>query len=253
MYAIYKVKNRINGKYYIGHSKNTLKRWGKHKYLAQMVKNGAKIGDSSIQLIHIKMYQYGIENFNFRIIEEVDTLEEANIREGHWELYYNSLVPNGYNVKPGGNVRPITEATRKKISESNKGKSKNVGHPVSLETRKKISKTNKETWKIKSHSEETMKKISPTFFKKGHDPWNKGMKGLRVSPETEFKKGLVPWNKGTKGIMKPPPHAFKKGHVPMHKLPDEIREKIKQDKRSSREVAKEFGIGKTTVLRIRKE
>ena len=26
-------------------------------------------------------------------------------------------------------------------------------------------------------------------FKKGHVPWNKGMKGLHVSPDTEFKLG----------------------------------------------------------------
>lgn len=30
----------------------------------------------------------------------------------------------------------------------------------------------------------------------GKTPWNKGVKGLRVSPETEFKKGQTAWNKG---------------------------------------------------------
>ena len=32
-------------------------------------------------------------------------------------------------------------------------------------------------------------------FIKGHTPWNKGMKGLHLSPETEFVKGCVPTNK----------------------------------------------------------
>ena len=31
-----------------------------------------------------------------------------------------------------------------------------------------------------------------TSFKKGHIPWNKGMKGIHTSPETEFKKGERP-------------------------------------------------------------
>ena len=31
-------------------------------------------------------------------------------------------------------------------------------------------------------------------FKKFHEPWNKGLKGLRTSPRTEFKKGNVPRN-----------------------------------------------------------
>jgi 5-methylcytosine-specific restriction endonuclease McrA len=32
-------------------------------------------------------------------------------------------------------------------------------------------------------------------FQKGYTPWNKGTKGLRISPNTEFKKGHIPWNK----------------------------------------------------------
>lgn len=31
-------------------------------------------------------------------------------------------------------------------------------------------------------------------FKKGNEPFNKGMKGFRVSPATEFKKGITPHN-----------------------------------------------------------
>jgi hypothetical protein len=28
-------------------------------------------------------------------------------------------------------------------------------------------------------------------FKKGHKPWNSGLKGLHLSPDTEFKKGVT--------------------------------------------------------------
>ncbi len=48
-------------------------------------------------------------------------------------------------------------------------------------------------------------------FKKGHIPWNKGLKGkqvawnkglkVRLNPKGEFKKGTIPWNKGLKGIV----------------------------------------------------
>lgn len=35
----------------------------------------------------------------------------------------------------------------------------------------------------------------PTQFKKGHEPWNKGKKGLACGgKETQFKKGHKPWN-----------------------------------------------------------
>lgn len=32
-------------------------------------------------------------------------------------------------------------------------------------------------------------------FQEGYTPWNKGIKGLHLSPNTEFKKWYIPWNK----------------------------------------------------------
>lgn len=32
-------------------------------------------------------------------------------------------------------------------------------------------------------------------FSKGHSPWNKGLKGIHLSPGSEFKKGNKNWNK----------------------------------------------------------
>jgi len=40
------------------------------------------------------------------------------------------------------------------------------------------------------------------FFKKGHIPWNKGLKGVHNSPETEFKKGHLPHNTKYDGCIK---------------------------------------------------
>ena len=39
---------------------------------------------------------------------------------------------------------------------------------------------------------------SSTKFCKGMSPWNKGEKGLHLSPDTEFKKGNKPWTTGKK-------------------------------------------------------
>ena len=38
--------------------------------------------------------------------------------------------------------------------------------------------------------------MSCSKFKKGHIPWNKGIKGSIPVNKTSFKKGNVPWNKG---------------------------------------------------------
>lgn len=54
----------------------------------------------------------------------------------------------GYNISPGGEGVPLSEETKKKISEANKGrfvgeKSPNYGKPMSDETKKKLSETKK--------------------------------------------------------------------------------------------------------------
>ena len=36
-------------------------------------------------------------------------------------------------------------------------------------------------------------------FEKGHIPWNKNLKGIHLSPNSEFKKGMKSWNFGFRG------------------------------------------------------
>lgn len=64
--------------------------------------------------------------------------------------------------------------------------------------------------------------------KKGHIPWNRGKKGIHLSPKSEFKKGFTPWNKGvkglqiawnkgTRGVIKPNSGSFQKDSMPWNK------------------------------------
>lgn len=41
-----------------------------------------------------------------------------------------------------------------------------------------------------------------TSFKKGNKPWNKGLKGIHLSPDSEFKLGGIPANKVPIGTVK---------------------------------------------------
>lgn len=92
---IYKYTNIINNKIYIGQSKDILCRQKQHLYESKNIR------DNSI--FHKAIKKYGIKNFNFEIIEECDQ-NKLNEREIFWIAYYNSLVPNGYNMTPGGNL-----------------------------------------------------------------------------------------------------------------------------------------------------
>lgn len=88
--GIYKIENLINHKIYIGQSVEIEHRFQRHK-CAQ-----------DDYVIHKALRKYGIENFSFTIIEEClpELLDE---KENYWIAYYNSLIPNGYNMILGGN------------------------------------------------------------------------------------------------------------------------------------------------------
>ena len=97
MKAIYKITNKITNKCYIGQSNNPSKRWNSHK---SHTTAGDDIGKSAI---HDAMRKYGIENFDFSII---GWFEDYNEKEKYYIQYYNSLIPNGYNIMKGGEEPP---------------------------------------------------------------------------------------------------------------------------------------------------
>lgn len=89
--GIYKYTNKINGQIYIGQSSDISSRYEQHIYDA--AKRAKTVIDKAIQ-------KYGIENFNFEIIEECSK-EELDSREKYWIQYYDSYN-NGYNSTIGG-------------------------------------------------------------------------------------------------------------------------------------------------------
>jgi len=119
---IYKVTNKINGKFYIGQTMRNLK-----KRIADHIR---KNNDGSY--FHNALKKYGIDNFEWSIIEECDSKEELDEMEFHYIKQYDTYN-NGYNLTLGGEYNPMSyKIYRKKISESLKG------HIVTHETREKI-------------------------------------------------------------------------------------------------------------------
>lgn len=93
--GIYKYENKINGKIYIGLSINIENRYRQHLYDAEHLEERRCSG------IDYAIKKYGIENFDFQIIEECSP-DELNDREKYWINFYDSYN-NGYNRTIGGN------------------------------------------------------------------------------------------------------------------------------------------------------
>ena len=78
MGIIYKIKNKINNKIYIGKSifNTTEKRWKEH------IRDSYDISSPGYKYtIHKAIRKYGIENFIFEVIESNLTQEEADEKE----------------------------------------------------------------------------------------------------------------------------------------------------------------------------
>lgn len=100
--SIYKIENLNNGKIYIGQSIHPHRRLIEHMYMARH-----HLDDLPI---HLAIAKYKENCFSFAVIEE--DIENYNEREAYWIAYYNSLVPNGYNILPGGQNNPILKGEK---------------------------------------------------------------------------------------------------------------------------------------------
>ena len=93
---IYKIQNLINNRVYIGQTvKSCEKRFQQHK------NNYDKPYFSQLTL-YKAFKKYGLENFSFEPIEEIEN-EKLDEREKYWIDYYDSYK-NGYNMTLGGRL-----------------------------------------------------------------------------------------------------------------------------------------------------
>lgn len=183
---IYKITNKTNGKIYIGLTTKSrpTDRFSQHRYLARHPDQ-----ERSVSYLHKAMLADGLDNFCFEIIEQIDN-ELLNKREQYWIQYYDSYIPNGYNLTTGGEgtksfSRPQSEEEKQQRSESMKNYFKQ--NPKAIEEirqrtldlwqneeyRKKVTESNKKFYKEhpdmfrgknnpmygKRHTEEALKKI----------------------------------------------------------------------------------------------
>ena len=90
---IYQIRNKINGKCYIGQSVNPQRRFLEHT---------RKSSNSNLKVIR-SVQKYGRENFELNILYYG---EDYNEKERYYIQFFDS-IKNGYNIAPGGNEPPL--------------------------------------------------------------------------------------------------------------------------------------------------
>jgi group I intron endonuclease len=137
---VYCITNIINGKRYVGKSNDPVDRWRDHLSAARNLDNPSLV-------IYQAMRKHGVENFEFKVVAECESGDEAFEAERRLIREW-STMDHGYNLNEGGKggYNPSLE-TRKKLSAVHKGRSEvtrqkmsawQVGKKFSAETREKI-------------------------------------------------------------------------------------------------------------------
>ena len=162
--GIYCIENIINGKMYVGQSRNIRKRLIVHL-------SRAKSPLTHKSALYSAMVKYGIDNFSIKILELCDS-SLLNPRESFWIKELNCMSPNGYNLDSGGDYpEVISDEWKLKNSEAQKGRKQSKEtiqkRVISLRGRKDTDEQRQRKKLARSkRSKESDKKTSSTLM--GH-------------------------------------------------------------------------------------
>ena len=93
--AVYKITNTVTCDFYIGSSKDVKRRWAEHKCQSTWKNNPNK-------QLYKDMRKYGLGNFDFQILAEVEIEQLKKMEQQFIELLkptYNNINAKGLNVE----------------------------------------------------------------------------------------------------------------------------------------------------------
>lgn len=225
--VIYRIKNKLNGKVYIGQTRRPLELRVKEHINAALRGEDFYIGEA--------IRKYGWENFEVSVLAQASSEEDLNSLERHYIQKYESDKV-GYNLAPGGHSNtmdsPTVKAKHDSIMRSEEVRSKisaTLKARISSEGRKEEYLLNLRNGFEKYKNSEKFKldcskrKLTPEHFKALNDAKNKAVycideSGREVARFSRVKDAAIWWMDHG--------YAVKK----YDQLMDKIKESYKYDK-----------------------
>jgi len=159
------------------------------------------VSNNSSHFFHRALRKYGLENFDWQVIDKGFSTKDLNDKERWWIQFYKSFDPKfGYNMKLGGEgggksteiVREKLRSSRKEYHPSEQTKQKlrlaQLGKKHSDETKKKMSVSSKgisKSTEHRNHIAESRKGIHHSDL--ARQRMSLSHKGKKLSQETRMK------------------------------------------------------------------
>ena len=180
--GIYSIYNKVNGLFYVGAAINFRKRWELHRLELKNNRHHSR----HLQNAYNK---YGLENFEFKILQIVEDKNRLTEIEQYWLNWTKCYDPKiGYNICKNAESRLGIKSTKEhieKIVAANKGKKRTEEQKQRLRELRlgtKLTEEQKQARRDYRHTEEAKLKIA-------------SRKGWKHSEEAKRKMSDARWNR----------------------------------------------------------
>lgn len=118
---IYKIINISNGKIYVGQAVSHIlnhKRYRPYGHEGRFrchISEAFSTKKNQSHYLNNAIRKYGVDDFVVELIEYCE-IDKSDERESYYIKELNSLYPNGYNLKNGGNVFTHSDESKKRLS-----------------------------------------------------------------------------------------------------------------------------------------
>ena len=118
---IYKITNLTSGKIYVGQSVSHILNHNKYRPYGHEGRFRCHISEAfstkknQSHYLNNAIRKYGVEDFVVDLIECCE-ISDSDEKERHYIKHYDSLFPNGYNLKNGGKVFTHSDESKKRVS-----------------------------------------------------------------------------------------------------------------------------------------